>query len=74
MVGEKGALAFADHIGKSQISGLKEVDLSVNSIGFRASIRIEEMLLKKEKDGMKIEVDLEGNLVIQESKCNIDSF
>ncbi len=70
MVGEKGALAFAEHIGKSHICALKEVDLSVNSIGFRGSITIEQLLIEKEEKGISIDVDLEGNLVIQESEYN----
>ena len=67
-IGEKGAMAFVEHIGKSNVCGLKEVDLSVNRIGFRGSIMIEEMLIEKEDKGKVIDVDLEGNLVLQESK------
>jgi len=67
-VGERGALAFVEHVGKSKTCGLKEIDLSVNGIGFRGSIEIEQMLIQREDDGDKIEVDLEGNLVIQESE------
>ena len=68
-VGEKGAFAFVEHIGSSKVCALKEVDLSVNSIGFKGSIKIDEILIQKEEQGAAIEVDLEGNLVIQESKC-----
>ena len=66
-IGEKGALAFVEHIGKSDHCGLKDVDLSVNKIGFRGSIMMEEMLMEKERRGRPINVDLEGNLVLQES-------
>lgn len=66
-IGEKGALAFVEHIGKSDHCGLKDVDLSVNKIGFRGSIMMEEMLMEKERRGRPIDVDLEGNLVLQES-------
>jgi|AntRauTorckE5430_2_1112549.scaffolds.fasta_scaffold05571_1 hypothetical protein len=67
-IGEKGAMAFVEHIGKSDVCTLKEVDLSVNKIGFRGSILIEEMLIAKGDKGNMIDVDLEGNLVLQESK------
>jgi len=66
VLGERGALAFAEYIGQSTVTGLKEVDLSVNRIGFKGSIAIEEMLHEKEKIGKSIDVDLEGNLVLQE--------
>lgn len=67
-IGEKGALAFVEHIGKSEISALRYVDMSVNGIGFRGSIMIEEMLIEKESKGKTIDVDLEGNLVLQEGE------
>jgi len=67
-IGEKGALAFVEHVGKSGICGLKDVDLSVNGIGFRGSILIEEMLIERERKGYNMDVDLEGNLVLQEGK------
>ena len=70
-LGEKGAIAFVDHIGKDTVCGLQEIDLSVNRFGFRASIMIEEMLIEKENKGKQIDVDLEGNLVLQESKSSI---
>ena len=66
LLGERGALAFVEYIGQSQVTGLKEVDLSVNRIGFRGSITIEELLKEREKNGQGIDVDLEGNLVLQE--------
>jgi hypothetical protein len=67
-IGEKGALAFVEHIGKSDVSALRYVDMSVNGIGFRGSIMIEEMLIEKESKGKTIDVDLEGNLVLQEGE------
>lgn len=66
LVGERGALAFAEYIGESKVTGLREVDLSVNRVGFRGSIAIEEMLNRREERGDRIDVDLEGNLVFQE--------
>jgi hypothetical protein len=68
LVGERGALAFAEYIGESKVTGLKEVDLSVNRIGFRGCIAIEEILNEREKNDARIDVDLEGNLVLQEGK------
>lgn len=65
-IGEKGALAFVDHIGKSELCALRYVDMSVNGIGFRGSIMIEEVLIELERKGTVIDVDLEGNLVLQE--------
>ena len=64
-IGERGARAFAEHVCKSDISGLREVDLSVNSIGFSGSVEVETALSRRE-EGRKIECDLEGNLVLQE--------
>jgi len=67
-IGEKGAFAFVEYVKGSNSCGLREVDLSVNGIGFQGSIAIEEMLIEREKDGMPIDIDLDGNLVIQESE------
>ena len=64
-VGESGAIAFAECIGTAGCR-LKEVDLSVNRIGFLGCNRIEESIAAARKRGKKIEVDLEGNLVLQE--------
>lgn len=69
-VGEKGALAFVQYVKGNDICGLREVDLSVNGIGFQGSMAIEEMLIAREKDGSPIIIDLDGNLVIQESECH----
>mmetsp|Transcript_29380 Transcript_29380/g.44838 ORF Transcript_29380/g.44838 Transcript_29380/m.44838 type:complete len:626 (-) Transcript_29380:192-2069(-) len=66
LIGEKGGIDFAKRVGSSKNCGLREVDLSVNRIGFRGSIEIEEMLIQKENENNAIEVDLEGNLVLQE--------
>lgn len=65
-IGEKGALAFVEYVKGNDMCGLREVDLSVNGIGFKGSITIEEMLIEREKDGIPINIDLDGNLVIQE--------
>lgn len=75
-VGEKGGFAFVEYISKSATCGLRKVDLSVNGIGFEASFSIEELLIQRENDGMPIEIDLDGNLVIQESKslCSFRSL
>jgi len=62
---ERGALAFAQHLGKSEC-GLTEVDISVNQIGFRGCLEVEEALVRARRKGKRIEVDLEGNLVLQE--------
>ena len=68
-IGERGAFAFVEYIEKSRRCSLRDVDLSVNGIGFRGSIRIEEMLIRQQEEkGNQIDVDLEGNLVIQESE------
>lgn len=67
-IGERGAFAFVEYMQKSRKLSLQDVDLSVNGIGFRGSIRIEEMLIQMEENGSTIDVDLEGNLVIQESE------
>lgn len=64
-IGERGARAFAEHVCKSNVSGLREIDMSVNGIGFRGSIEVETALSRRE-EGKKIECDLEGNLVFQE--------
>eukprot|EP00562_Extubocellulus_spinifer_P035486 CAMPEP_0178683100 /NCGR_PEP_ID=MMETSP0699-20121125/2128_1 /TAXON_ID=265572 /ORGANISM="Extubocellulus spinifer, Strain CCMP396" /LENGTH=177 /DNA_ID=CAMNT_0020327681 /DNA_START=516 /DNA_END=1046 /DNA_ORIENTATION=- len=63
-IGERGALAFAEHVCSSNISGLHEVDISVNGIGFKGCIAVETALSRRE-EGKKIECDLEGNLVFQ---------
>lgn len=67
-IGEKGAFAFVEYVKGSKTCRLREVDLSVNGIGFQGSLAIEEMLIEREKDGMPIDIDLDGNLVIQESE------
>lgn len=64
-IGERGARAFAEHVCNSDVSGLREIDMSVNGIGFYGSIEVETALSRRE-EGKKIECDLEGNLVFQE--------
>ena len=64
-IGERGARAFAEHVCGSDMSGLREIDMSVNAIGFSGCIEVETALSKRE-EGKKIECDLEGNLVFQE--------
>lgn len=67
LVGEKGALAFAEIIGPSTECGLQYVDLSANRIGLRGCLAIEQALEKREEGKFQcLEVDLEGNLVLQE--------
>ena len=52
---------------EDQECGLVDVDLSVNRIGFKASVAIEEAMLKRVQNGQSnIYVDLMGNLVLQE--------
>jgi len=67
-IGERGALAFAQYIlNTNSVCLLKEVDLSVNKIGFKGIIAIEAaMKHQKEKYDAKVQLDLEGNLVFQE--------
>lgn len=64
-IGERGARAFAEHVCNSDVSGLREIDMSVNAIGFPGCIEVETALSRRE-EGKKIECDLEGNLVFQE--------
>ena len=70
LIGEKGGLAFAELLHRDmedQECGLVDVDLSVNRIGFRASVAIEEAMNKRVQNGQdSIYVDLMGNLVLQE--------
>jgi len=67
MIGEKGALAFAEIIGPSMECGLQYVDLSANRIGLRGCLAIEQALEKRKDDKFQcLEVDLEGNLILQE--------
>lgn len=70
LIGEKGGLAFAELLHRDmedQKCGLVDVDLSVNRIGFRASVAIEEAMNKRVQNGQdSMYVDLMGNLVLQE--------
>lgn len=63
-IGERGALAFAEHVCNSNVTGLHEIDISVNGIGFTGCIAVETALSRR-GEGKKIECDLEGNLVFQ---------
>eukprot|EP01082_Thalassiosira_pseudonana_P003628 g3135.t1 g3135 contig12:1490258-1491796(+) len=82
-IGERGAFAFVQNILMPEDGinrcGLREVDLSVNQIGFYGVYAVEKGLRKreeqmkslheKEDDGAQlglVEVDLEGNLILQE--------
>ena len=64
-IGERGARAFAEHVCKSDVSGLREIDMSVNGIGFAGCIEVETALSRR-GGGKKIDIDIEGNLVFQE--------
>ena len=64
-IGERGALVFAEQIcGKGSASALKEVDLSVNRIGFHGCYEIEKSL--KAQSSVSTNVNLNGNMVLQE--------
>lgn len=72
-IGEKGALAFVEHIcvdGKQ--SALKEVDLSLNRIGFHGCYAIERALKKMsvafadDQKSLPPTVNLDANMVLQE--------
>jgi len=67
-VGERGALAFAELIATSSETGLEEIDLSANNIGFPGCIAIERALADRaaKSDLGALTVDLDGNLVFQE--------
>ena len=67
-IGEQGALVFAELIATSSETGLIDVDLSANRIGFRGSLAIEQALMQRNlhHDMHAMTVDLEGNLVLQE--------
>ncbi|KAL7459194.1 hypothetical protein ACHAWC_010925 [Mediolabrus comicus] len=78
-IGERGAFALVSQIlmneDASNMCGLKEVDLSVNQIGFYGVYAIEKGL-KNRRERLKalgvddkdilVEIDLEGNMVFQE--------
>ena len=70
-IGERGAMVFAKEVLRegSSVSGLEEVDLSANRIGFTACFEIEKVLKERmtEEGGASLPViDLEGNMVFQE--------
>jgi hemolysin III len=66
--GERGALAFAELVVTSQVTGLREVDISANGIGFKGSVAVEKALTERaaREDLHPMTVDMEGNLVFQE--------
>lgn len=70
LIGERGGLAFAELLRRDtedRACGLVDVDLSVNRMGFRASVAIEEAMIKRVQQGQDgLYVDLGGNLVLQE--------
>jgi len=64
---ERGARAFVDYIALSPDTGLHEVDLSANGVGFRGvSSLLLSLEARQRKNLHAIEFDLEGNLVFQE--------
>lgn len=66
-IGERGAVAFAELVCPSVDTGLRDVDLSANQMGFRGSLAIEHALQKRDDATQPfISVDIEGNLVFQE--------
>ena len=68
-IGERGALAFAELVCTSFKTGLKDVDLSANSIGYRGTAAIDRALLKRESSFPSLPlmiVNLEGNHVFPE--------
>jgi len=69
LIGEQGGMAFAELLQRDTIGqcGLVDVNLSVNRIGFRGCLAIEQALLKRERRGQdSMYVDTNGNLVLQE--------
>jgi hemolysin III len=77
-IGERGAFALVSQILMNEDaskSGLREIDLSVNQIGFYGVYAIEKAL-KNRRERLKaqglddkdilVEIDLEGNMVFQE--------
>ena len=75
-IGERGAFALVSQILMNECScGLREVDLSVNQIGFYGVYAIEKALKNRrerlkaqggEDEDILMEIDLEGNMVFQE--------
>jgi hypothetical protein len=64
-IGERGGVALAEVCLGSLACGLKDVDISANHIGFRGSLVIEQALLDRGPNFPALNVDLEGNLVLQ---------
>lgn len=68
-VRERGARVFAELVIASPTTGLAEVDLSANGIGWKGSLVVEEALAKRQADKQlePLNVDMEGNLVREPS-------
>jgi hemolysin III len=65
-IGEKGAFAFSRDALVTP-NALEFLDLSINNIGHAGVVSLAEALKLREDNGMSgIEVDMEGNLVLQE--------
>ena len=64
-IGERGGVALAEVCLGSLACGLKDVDISANHIGFRGSLTIEQAMLDRGPNFPALNVDLEGNLVLQ---------
>lgn len=74
-ISSQGALAFTQHILHSKVQGredatcaLQEIDLSCNYLGHIGIKVIQESLIRynNQSEVNKIEIDLDGNLVLQE--------
>lgn len=68
-IGERGAFAFCEHVTKNAEScGLRQIDLSVNRIGFIGEKAIRDALTKRYSHypSSTIHIDLDGNLAFQE--------
>jgi len=64
---ERGASAFVEYVCNSNSTAVREVDFSVNAIGFVVSSKIEQSIIDRKRRNLHvIEVDLEGNLIFQE--------
>jgi len=70
-IGERGGLALAEVCLGSLACGLREVDVSANHIGFRGSLMIEQALQERGPNFPTLDVDLEGNLVLQEVMAGV---
>lgn len=63
---ERGAMAFVDHLCLSS-TALREIDLGLNGIGYSGCSMIEQGMNLRKRQGLSdIEIELEGNLIVQE--------